>query len=55
MVEYAKKFEDMVGYSNQDVYAPNKKWKINQLMFGLRGEIEYSVAQHQFDTYVVLL
>lgn len=51
----AERFEDMDAYSRQVAYEPYEKWKIDQFMFGLRGEIEHSVAQREFDTYAELL
>ncbi|XP_050898344.1 uncharacterized protein LOC127105218 [Lathyrus oleraceus] len=48
---YAEKFEDMAAYSRQVVYAPDEKWKIDQFLFGLRGEISHSVSQREFTTY----
>lgn len=50
-----EKFEDMAPYSRQDAYASDEKWKINQFLFGLRGEISHSVSQREFTTYVELL
>ncbi|XP_050915456.1 uncharacterized protein LOC127130502 [Lathyrus oleraceus] len=52
---YAEKFEDMAAYSRQTKYAPDKKWKIDQFLFGLRGEISYSVSQREFTTYAELI
>ncbi|XP_050878698.1 uncharacterized protein LOC127082494 [Lathyrus oleraceus] len=52
---YAKKFEDMATYSRQTEYAPNEKWKIDQSLFGLRGEISHSVSQREITTYAELL
>jgi hypothetical protein len=52
---YAEKFEDMVAYSRQAMYTPDEKWKIDQFLFGLRGEISHSVSQREFTTYVELL
>ncbi|XP_050883981.1 uncharacterized protein LOC127087157 [Lathyrus oleraceus] len=55
MVVYAEKFEDMFAYSRQASYAPDEKWKIDQFLFGLRGEISHSVSQREFTTYAELL
>ncbi|XP_050877280.1 uncharacterized protein LOC127081032 [Lathyrus oleraceus] len=52
---YGKKFEDMAAYSRRAEYAPDEKWKIDQLLFGLRGEISHSVSQREFTTYAELL
>ncbi|XP_050902140.1 uncharacterized protein LOC127111333 [Lathyrus oleraceus] len=52
---YAEKFEDMTAYSRQAEYAPDEKWKIDQFLFGLRGEISHSVSQREFTTYAELL
>ncbi|XP_050878800.1 uncharacterized protein LOC127082616 [Lathyrus oleraceus] len=52
---YAEKFEDMASYSRQAVYAPDERWKIDQFLFGLRGEIYHSVSQREFTTYAELL
>ncbi|XP_050888517.1 uncharacterized protein LOC127093617 [Lathyrus oleraceus] len=52
---YAEKLEDMVAYSRQVVYAPEEKWKIDQFLFGLRGEISHSISQREFTTYAELL
>ncbi|XP_050890772.1 uncharacterized protein LOC127096215 [Lathyrus oleraceus] len=54
VVEYAEKFEGMVSYSRKSVYAPDGKWKIDQFIFGLRGEISHSVSQREFNTYAEL-
>lgn len=37
MTEDDEKFEIMVVYFGQVVYALDEKWKVNQFMFGLRG------------------
>ncbi|XP_050875233.1 uncharacterized protein LOC127078856 [Lathyrus oleraceus] len=55
IVPYAEKFEDMAAYSRQAAYAPDERWKIDQFVFGLRGEISHSVSQREFTTYVELL
>ncbi|XP_050909073.1 uncharacterized protein LOC127122837 [Lathyrus oleraceus] len=55
VVAYAKKFEDVAAYSRQAMYAPDEKWKIDQFLFGLRGEISHSVSQREFTTYAELL
>ncbi|XP_050916154.1 uncharacterized protein LOC127131269 [Lathyrus oleraceus] len=55
VVAYAEKFEDMAAYSIQAEYAPDEKWKIDQFLFGLRGEISHSVSQREFTTYAELL
>ncbi|XP_050890368.1 uncharacterized protein LOC127095768 [Lathyrus oleraceus] len=55
VVVYAEKFEDMAAYSRQAAYAPNERWKIDQFLFGLRGEISHSVSQREFTTYSELL
>ncbi|XP_050902090.1 uncharacterized protein LOC127110562 [Lathyrus oleraceus] len=52
---YAEKFEDMTAYSRQATYAPDEKWKIDQFLFGLRGENSHSVSQREFTTYAELL
>ncbi|XP_050876973.1 uncharacterized protein LOC127080716 [Lathyrus oleraceus] len=52
---YAEKFEDMVVYFRQAVYTPDEKWKIDQFLFGLKGEISHSVSQREFITYAELL
>ncbi|XP_050920554.1 uncharacterized protein LOC127138206 [Lathyrus oleraceus] len=52
---YAKKFEDMASYSRKVAYAPDERWKIDQFLFGLRGEISHSVSQREFTSYVELL
>ncbi|XP_050915640.1 uncharacterized protein LOC127130715 [Lathyrus oleraceus] len=52
---YAEKFEDMATYFLQAVYAPDEKWKVDQFLFGLRGEISHCVSQREFTTYVELL
>ncbi|XP_050916725.1 uncharacterized protein LOC127131878 [Lathyrus oleraceus] len=52
---YAEKFEDMVAYSRQIAYAPDERWKIDQFVFGLRGEISHSVSQREFTSYAELL
>ncbi|XP_050908124.1 uncharacterized protein LOC127121721 [Lathyrus oleraceus] len=54
VAEYAERFEEMVAYSRQVAYAPDEKWKIDQFMFSLRGEIEHNVAQREFGTYAEL-
>ena len=38
MAEYADKFEDMVTYSRQVVYAPDEMWKIDKFLFGLNAD-----------------
>ncbi|XP_050890281.1 uncharacterized protein LOC127095669 [Lathyrus oleraceus] len=45
---YAEKFEDMVAYSRQVAYVAHDKWKIDKFLFGLKGEISYSLAQREF-------
>lgn len=55
LAKYAIKFKDISAYSNQSIYASNEWWKINQFMFGLRGEIEHIMAQWYFNTYAELL
>lgn len=55
VAEYAEKFEDMAAYSRQAIYAPDEKWKVDQFLFGLRGEISHSVSQREFTTYAELL
>lgn len=45
----------MTAYSIQTEYAPDEKWKIDQFLFGLSGEISHSVSQREFTTYVELL
>ncbi|XP_050914925.1 uncharacterized protein LOC127129853 [Lathyrus oleraceus] len=52
---YAEKFEDMAEYSRQDPYAPDRRWMIDQFLFGLRGEIYHSVSQREFTSYAELL
>ncbi|XP_050875590.1 uncharacterized protein LOC127079224 [Lathyrus oleraceus] len=52
---YAEKFEDMAAYSRQAAYAPDERWKIDQFLFGLRGEISHSVSQREFTYYAKLL
>ncbi|XP_050876879.1 uncharacterized protein LOC127080606 [Lathyrus oleraceus] len=52
---YAEKFEDMDDYSTQAVYAPVEKWRIDNFLFGLRGEISHSVSQRESTTYAELL
>ncbi|XP_050876633.1 uncharacterized protein LOC127080349 [Lathyrus oleraceus] len=52
---YSKKFEDMAAYSRQAAYAPDERWKIDQFIFGLRGEISHSASQREFKTYAELL
>ncbi|XP_050897475.1 uncharacterized protein LOC127104332 [Lathyrus oleraceus] len=52
---YAEKFEDMAAYSKQAMYAPDERWKIDQFLFGLRGEISHSVSQREFTSYAELL
>lgn len=42
--EYAEKFEDMAAYFRQAMYALDEKWKVDQFLFGLRGEISHSVS-----------
>lgn len=46
-----EKSEDMVPYFRQAAYAPDEKWKIDQFLFGLRGEISYSVSHREFTSY----
>ncbi|XP_050883789.1 uncharacterized protein LOC127086997 [Lathyrus oleraceus] len=55
VVAYAKKFEDMAAYSRQVACAPDEKWKVDQFLFGLRGEISHSVSHREFTTYAELL
>ncbi|XP_050897996.1 uncharacterized protein LOC127104900 [Lathyrus oleraceus] len=55
VVAYAEKFEDMAAYSRQAMYAPDERWKIDQFLSGLRGEISHSVSQREFTTYDELL
>ncbi|XP_050895726.1 uncharacterized protein LOC127102399 [Lathyrus oleraceus] len=55
MAMYAEKFEDMAAYFRQAMYTPDEKWKIDQFLFGLRGEISHSVSQREFTTYAELL
>lgn len=43
--EYAEKFEDMAAYSRQSMCSPDEKWKVDQFMLGLMGEISHSVTQ----------
>ncbi|XP_050916204.1 uncharacterized protein LOC127131323 [Lathyrus oleraceus] len=45
----------MAAYSRQADYAPDEKWKIDQFLFGLRGEVSHSVSQREFTTYAKLL
>lgn len=52
---YAEKFEDMATYSRQVAYAPDERWKIDQFLFGLRGEISHSDSQREFTSYAKLL
>lgn len=35
--KYIEKFEDMAAHSRQAMYEPDKRWKIDQLLFRLRG------------------
>lgn len=55
MEESEEKFEDMDAYSRKDAYASDEWGKIYQFRFGLIGEINYSVAQRDFNTYVAQL
>ncbi|XP_050877001.1 uncharacterized protein LOC127080742 [Lathyrus oleraceus] len=55
VVAYAEKFEDMDAYSRQAEYTPDERWKIDQFLFGLRGEISHSVSQRESTTYAELL
>lgn len=55
VVAYAEKFKDMVAYSRQAAYASDERWKIDQFLFGPRGEISHSVSQREFTSYVELL
>ncbi|XP_050915453.1 uncharacterized protein LOC127130499 [Lathyrus oleraceus] len=55
VVVYAEKFEDMDAYSRQAAYAPDERWKIDEFLFGLRGEISHSVSQREFTSYAELL
>lgn len=41
----------MAAYSSQAMYAPYEKWKIDQLMFGLRDEFSHNVYHREFTTY----
>ncbi|XP_050919253.1 uncharacterized protein LOC127136776 [Lathyrus oleraceus] len=52
---YAEKFKDMASYSRQVAYAPNERWKIDQFLFDLRGEISHSISQRELTSYVELL
>ncbi|XP_050902755.1 uncharacterized protein LOC127115201 [Lathyrus oleraceus] len=52
---YANKFKDMTAYSRQAAYAPDERWKVDQFLFGMRGEISHSVSQREFTTYAELL
>ncbi|XP_050889269.1 uncharacterized protein LOC127094484 [Lathyrus oleraceus] len=45
VVAYAEKFEEMAAYSRWATYAPDERWKIDQFIFRLRGEISHSVSQ----------
>lgn len=45
----------METYSNQALYAPNERRKINQFKFGVMGDIEPNIAHQRLDTYVELL
>lgn len=53
--EFVENIEDMEAYSNQAMYALDERRKINQFKIILRGEIEHSVAQLCYNTYVELL
>ncbi|XP_058766954.1 uncharacterized protein LOC131640584 [Vicia villosa] len=55
VAEFAAKFEDMEAYSNQALYAPDERWKINQFKIGLRGDIDYCVGQQRYNTYSEIL
>ncbi|XP_050902204.1 uncharacterized protein LOC127112054, partial [Lathyrus oleraceus] len=55
VVAYAEKFEDMAAYSRQAAYALDERWKIDQFLFGLRGENSHSVSQREFTSYAELL
>lgn len=41
VAEYTKNFEDMASYSRQVVYAPDERWKADQFLFELKGEINH--------------
>lgn len=45
----------MAAYSRQAAYVPDEKWKIDQFLFGLRGEISHNMSQRKFTTYAELL
>lgn len=55
VIEYTKKFENMVVYFEQVMYAPDEKLKVNRFMFELRSKITHSVSQREFTTYAKLL
>lgn len=55
VAEYAENFENMVDYSRKVVYAPDEKWKMDQFMFGLRGEIYHIIYHREFTNYAELL
>lgn len=43
--KYAEKFEDMATYSRQALYALDELWKIDQFLFGSRGDIAHNVSR----------
>lgn len=45
----------MVIYFGKAFYALDENWKVNQFMFGLRGDISHTASQREFTTYVELL
>ncbi|XP_050902222.1 uncharacterized protein LOC127112075 [Lathyrus oleraceus] len=55
VVAYPEMFEDMASYSRQAAYTHDERWKINQFLFGVRGEISHSVSQRELTTYAKLL
>lgn len=55
MEEFTEKFEDITAYSNQELYAPDERWKINQLTFRLKGDIENNISQQRFNIYAKML
>ncbi|XP_050877271.1 uncharacterized protein LOC127081024 [Lathyrus oleraceus] len=52
---YGEKFKYMAAYSRQATYTPDERWKIDQFLFCMRGEISHSVSQREFTTYAELL
>lgn len=55
VAEYAEKFENIVIYSRQVVYALDEKWRMVQFLFGLRNEVSHSMSQREFTTYAEFL